>query len=360
MDRVINTQPCGKCKTARGIAFCGGCHELFCKRHFDQHRQELSLQMDALGQNYDLFKRDLSEEPQEHPLVARINSWEQESIEKIQKAAATARNDLRQLLDRIKSDLQSSVVTTVTEIKDFRHDGGYTENELNRWTIELDKFRQEFEAPCQVSIKNDTANETSIDLIKLSVPNQPFVSPLTEPNDETQPACPPVEKRSFFLHEKFDSKTDATLSANQLIATCVPKYGSPGAIVNGVNMYTTGTYDISFRIEKKGLSRLFFGIYSAAKKCPDAISSGDENSVYGWWDMNSSVSNGIRQESGAEQMISTNDKLVLTIDCEHQQIQFYHIRKNQQTELPVDINKCPFPWKMIVKLTANHDSVRIL
>lgn len=360
MDRVRESQPCGKCKTARGIAFCGGCHESFCNRHFQQHRQELSLQMDTLGQNYDLLQRDLSDKPQEHPFIERINTWEQQAIEKIRKAAATARDDLQKLLDQIKSDLQTSIATTVTEIKDFRHDGGYTENELQRWTIELQNFRQEFEAPCHVSIENDAENESNIGLIKLSVPNQPPVSPIIEPNEQDETASPLEEKRNFFLDEKFDLKTDAKLSDKQLIATCVPKYGSPGTLVFGVNMYSTGSYDISFRIEKKGLSRLFFGIYSASKRRPDAISSGVENSVYGWWDMNSSVSNGIRQEGGVEQIIATDDKLVLTLDCHHHLIQLYHIRNNQQTQLAVDVNKCPFPWKMIIKLTANNDCVRIL
>ena len=138
------------------------------------------------------------------------------------------------------------------------------------------------------------------------------------------------------------------------------KYGTTGTIIYGCNSYSTGIHDISFRIEKKGLSRLFFGIYSSLKKRVNTISSSNENSIYGWWDLDSAVLNGTKQDSGNEHIISTGDKIVLTLDCVQQQIQLYHIRENRQVHLSIDINKCPFPWKIIVKLTANGDCVRIL
>lgn len=367
MDRTNETNPCAKCKTARAITTCHGCNESYCHRHFSHHRQELSLQMDTLGQNYDLFRRDLSDKTEEHPLIARINTWEDEAIKSIRKTAETARLELQKLITQIQSDLQTSIATTVLEIKDYRESDSYTEIELKRWANQLSELQTEFESPCHVSIDNNIQNETMIGLIKLSLPSQSCASSnietsLAEQISDCSPPPPasPSPRRSFFLDEKFDVKTDAKLSTNQLTATCIPRYGSPGAILCGVNAYSTGIYDISFRIEKKGLSRLFFGIYSTQKRRPDAISSGEENSVYGWWDMDSSVTNGTREEGGVEQIISTGDKIVLTVDCENHQIQLYHIRNNQQKELAVDLNKCPFPWKMIVKLTANNDCLRIL
>ena len=114
-----------------------------------------------------------------------------------------------------------------------------------------------------------------------------------------------------------------------------------------------------FGLKKKDFHALFFGIYSSLKKRVDAISSGNENSVYGWWDIDSVVLNGTKQEGGNGHIISTGDKVVVTLDCDQQQIQLYHIRENRQVELPIDVNKCPFPWKIIVKLTANGDCVRI-
>jgi hypothetical protein len=348
--------PCTKCK-AKGVAMCDGCQESFCTTHFMQHHQELSLKMDSIGQNYDLLRRDLSEGTKKHPLLVRVNDWERDSIKKIQKAAETARADLEKLLDKTKIDVESSVTKIIEEIRASRDSNDFTENEFIRWTTQLDELRQAFESPFNVTIQNDDQKETVISLIKICDQQKSPYSPLT-PVLENHFLF--VEKPNIFVAEKFDPKTDAILSENNLIATCHPKYRSPGAIVYGFNSYSSGSHDISFRIEKKGLSRLFFGIYSSLKKRVDTISSGSENSVYGWWDIDSAVLNGTKQDSSNEHIISMGDKVVLTLDCDHQQIQLYHVRENRQVQLPIDLHKCPFPWQIIVKLTANGDCVRLL
>ena len=173
---MAEKKPCAKCKTAGGVATCDGCQKSFCTNHFCEHRQELSVEMDSIGQNYDLFRRDLTEKSKEHPFVARINTWEQESITKIQKAAETARTELQKLLDNIKSDLESSVTKTVEEIKVSRDSNDFTENEFKRWIIQLNDLRQAFESPCDVSIENDKDDETVISLIKLCDPKSILIT----------------------------------------------------------------------------------------------------------------------------------------------------------------------------------------
>jgi hypothetical protein len=39
----------------------------------DEHRQELSVQMNNISQEYDIFQRDLNREVHEHPLLCRID-----------------------------------------------------------------------------------------------------------------------------------------------------------------------------------------------------------------------------------------------------------------------------------------------
>jgi len=357
MELVNDKNPCAKCKTARGIATCDGCERSFCTIHFVTHRQELSMEMDNIGQNYDLLRRDLSEETKGHPLLARINVWEQESVNKIKKTAETARADVQKLLDQTRIDLESLITKTTEEIKTSRDSKDFTEIDFKRWIEKLNELRQALKSPLNISIENDFQEETSIGLIKIYDQQQSTSTPLVSPIENHFRS---TKKPNIFLNEKFDLKTEALLSENNLTATCYPKYSSPGAIIYGFNSYSSGIHDISFRIEKKGLSRLFFGVYSSLKKRVDAISSGSENSVYGWWDIDSAVINGTRQEGGNEHIISTGDKIVLTLDCDQRQIQLYHIRENRQVQLSIDVNKCPFPWKIIVKLTANGDCIRIL
>lgn len=353
---MASARPCAKCKTGGGIATCDGCQRSFCTIHFASHRQELSLELDNIGQNYDLLRRDLSEETREHPLLARVNAWEQDSLNQIKKTAEIARADLQKLLDQTRIDLEPLITKMTEEIKKSRDSNDFTENEFKKWNEQLNELRQALKSSFNISIENDVQDQTSIGLIKI-YDQQQSTSPLCLPVENHFRS---VEKPNNFLNEKFDFKTDAVLSENNLIATCCPKYSSPGAIIYGFNSYSSGVHDISFRIEKKGLSRLFFGIYSSLKRRVDAVSSGNENSVYGWWDIDSVVLNGTKQEGGNGHIISTGDKVVVTLDCDQQKIQLYHIRENRQVELPIDVNKCPFPWKIIVKLTANGDCVRIL
>ena len=357
MARVNERRPCAKCKTAGGIAICDGCNRSFCSNHFIEHRQDLALEMDTIGQNYDELCRDLSAEPKEHSLVARINTWEQDAIDRIKKAAATARDDLQILINQIKTELVSTAFIVVTEIKTSRDSNDFTEGDFQRWTEQLKELRRAFEAPFNVYLENDTNDETSINLIRIFDERTAKCIPANTMDEVHTPSTP---RMNIFLDaEKFDMKTDAILSDDNLRALCHPKFRSPGVLVYGYNTYSCGTHDISFRIEKKGISRLFFGIYSDAKKRIDSI-LGDDNTVYGWWDINSSVINGMKQESSNEQIISTGDKVVLTIDCNNQQIHLYHVRDNRTVQITIDTNKCPFPWRIIVKLTASGDCVRIL
>jgi DNA mismatch repair ATPase MutS len=106
MASAIAKKPCPKCSKGIGVATCDGCQQSFCIKHFGEHRQELSHQMDSVGQEHDLLQRDLNQQNIEHPFISRINTWERESMTKIQVAAQAARDDLQKLLDINKKELK--------------------------------------------------------------------------------------------------------------------------------------------------------------------------------------------------------------------------------------------------------------
>ena len=58
--------------------------------------------------------------------------------------------------------------------------------------------------------------------------------------------------------------------------------------------------------------------------------------------------------------IKTNDVLQLTFDCEKRQIELFQERTNKRHTLAVNIDKAPFPWQLLLVLSRNNDSVRIL
>lgn len=109
MASAINRKPCIKCDKGLGVTTCGGCQQWFCTKHFVDHRQELATQMDYIGHEHDLFQRDLIQENFTHPLLTRINEWEQISIKRIVTVAEEARKELSKYFDYNKEQLKTSL-----------------------------------------------------------------------------------------------------------------------------------------------------------------------------------------------------------------------------------------------------------
>jgi hypothetical protein len=89
--------PCSKCNKAAGILTCRGCQKDFCYPHVAEHRQELNKNMDDVATNHDQLQQTIAEQeaqPNCHPLMKRIDVWEQQSINKIKQAADIARKEL--------------------------------------------------------------------------------------------------------------------------------------------------------------------------------------------------------------------------------------------------------------------------
>src|SRR4051794_10036063 len=98
-------KPCYKCDKGGATFTCDGCRLSFCLKHASDHRQELSQQMDNIGQQYDILKRDIDEQNINKVLLAEIDQWERESIEKIQFTANNARANLKRLSEESKTRL---------------------------------------------------------------------------------------------------------------------------------------------------------------------------------------------------------------------------------------------------------------
>src|ERR1700722_14289736 len=103
----ITEQPCTKCSKGRAVIMCAGCQLYLCGKHFVEHRQELAIQMDNVGHEHDLLRRDLTRENGEHPLLSRINEWERQAITKIQVTAEATRADVYQWIDLTKNQLKT-------------------------------------------------------------------------------------------------------------------------------------------------------------------------------------------------------------------------------------------------------------
>jgi hypothetical protein len=357
MTSTMMKQTCAKCSKGGGIAMCNGCQRSFCIKHFSEHRQELSQQMDDIGQEHDLLRRDMNYEKNTHSLFACIDKWEQEAMKTIQATAKKARVELQQLLDQTKNELKISVDKLTEELRTCRESDDYTEVDIMKWVEQLKELRQMIENTSNINIGCENNVTSVIPLIKVSGLQRPLLSPnqgqrLNEiGNRSLEQYVVPSNER---LAEVYGN---ILLSADGLMGLCTGSLWD-GSCISGIGRYSSRIHHIRFRIDKKNSIYLFFGIITATQKLIGTISS--VNSAYGWWDLGSTIVNGKSKDRNSRRIISSGDEITLIMDCDNRVIQLEHHRTNTIDSLSIDLQQCPFPWKIVIRLDSEHDCIKIL
>jgi len=357
MASATTKRTCAKCDKGAGTAMCYGCEQAFCTKHFIEHRQELSQQMDNIGQEHDVLRRDLTNEQATHPLLARINQWEQESITKIQTAAKSARSDLQQLLNRAKNNLKTSVSEMTEKLQSSRDSDDYTELDIKKWTNQLQEFRKMLDNPTTVNIDFENDTRSVVRLIKVNDKQSIGFFDQTSQLYELKNRLSPNFETS--VSEKFiDTFGKIRLLEEGLVATC-SNSSSDWSCICGIGQYSAGVNCTRFRIEQLGPNySVFFGIISCLETMAKDI--WNSRSCYGWWELDCSVVGGKRQKSNDRGTIQTGDEVTLMLDCDNRRIQLENHRTNRIVDMSVDLRLCAFPWKMFILLRGKDDCVRIL
>lgn len=290
--------------------------------------------MEDIRRQYRAFEEDLNGNSRIQMYLDRVDQWERQSMNRIQKAAEIARNDLYKIFDRTKNQYQSSM----KNLNELHESNEYTEHDLSQLKQQLKQLQQLY----QTSFTDEMIGEhhSSIPLIKIVDPN---------------PSWTLDQSLSTLPDEKFDRFVGAiTLSKDHLTATCSGSKWN-GSNISGSNLYSSGIHSIRFRILKKGRNNLFFGITSSLRdsnpynrKTPFA---------YGWWEIPFTADEKYLPKDPA---IRTGDEVTLTLDCLVGQIQFEHHRTNRYIDETITNEQCPLPWRLAVVLYTPGDSVRIL
>ncbi|CAF0991387.1 unnamed protein product [Adineta steineri] len=359
MASTVTRRSCTKCSKGVGVAICDGCQQSFCIKHFDEHRQELVQQLEHVGFEHDLLRRDLNQPNIDQHLLIRIDTWEQEAIAKIQAVAKIARNDLQQLLDRRKEAIKKSVSKLADDLQSCRESFDFTELDIKKWSQQLEELRKSFESSSSICIVEDDKSKSSISIIQV-YDRQYLRSNNISIESSRRSSVTAVQRSNSVLafNEKFDEiDGKAKTSEENLLVTCYSRTFLFPAIIYGINLYSTGIHRIKFRIENIKNS-IFFGISTSSDKIRKADMF--DTSLYGWWDIVRSVVASELHKSDDKKILETGDEVTLILDCNDQQIQLQHHRTNRLVQLYIDGEICPFPWRIVVKLRAEGDSVRIL
>jgi hypothetical protein len=345
-------QLCAHCVKSGSVAMCSGCQQSFCTKHFMKHRSYLSQQMEELNQKQELLQQDLHGDKCEHPLLSSIYAWERKSMRQIQEIAEKARSDLQEWVDKIKTEVRVSLNQINEQKQSSEKSDTYTELDLQKWTLKLEELRNLLEKPSTISILEDEKPSSVIRTIKVfGKQSTSDSSPVQEKNQSLS------EKTIDSVQEQFvQMYGPCKLSEDNRVVTH-SSYRAGLSQITGNNQYSSGNHSISFSIENKGKKNVFIGIISSSHKI---ISPTFDYSVHGWWNLDHTIVNGESKSGDNNEIIQTGDKITLTIDCDNQQIQLEHHRTKRLVDLPVKLEVCPFPWKILLRLLTTGDSVRVL
>jgi hypothetical protein len=350
---VTGKKQCITCSKSGGIMICDGCQQSFCGKHSIEHRQELTNQLDGITQEHDLLQEELEQSSIDNSLLKQINTWEKESITKIQVAAEVARADLQQILDASKERISKTCRDIAVNLRSSREADDFSESDLNRWMEQLKELKLEFDSSPSIKLVEDENSSIPLIIIKHShfASKKPTIS---KPIFVAKNPALSVEQERF--SQVFG---DGILEEE---GTIIRHMGVTGDYVHvlGERLYSQGRWVVQFRIKYQSSPyNTFFGCISP-EVVTEKISYGLPAAA-GWFGCNQIFHHNKLTLNGYDSSkIRSNDILNVTFDCDKHQIELYHQRTNQTNTLQIDVRKAPFPWRLLVVLYGFNDSVRII
>jgi hypothetical protein len=355
---VTSKKQCVTCNKSGGILTCDGCQQSFCGQHVNEHRQELGGQLDDIIQEHDLLQEELGEPTsKKNFLLKKIDKWEQDSIEKIQAAADTARTNLEKLIEQSKERISKTCREITEKLLSHREDDDFSENDLDRWKKQLHELKLEITTPSGAKLIPDksapiypmviTANDSS---------NDQFASSNASPPTKSSPN-PDLQERFVQILGPVNLEEGGYLAKHTGTT-------SDCAYIRGRLLYSEGCHTVRFKIEKcKPPYRIFFGCMSSqtplkkdAFRSPTSVGWFGSNQVY----EHGRCSSNSRKYEYNSSKIQANDVLHLTLDCTTMQLRLFHERLKTTCVLSVKHNSSPFPWQFLMVLCNSGDTVRIL
>ena len=138
---------CSTCNRKTRTYICEGCSERFCFTHLLAHRKHLDEQLDQLGNNHDRLRQDLNDQsldPTKYPSIKRINQWEKDSIEKIQRTANHYRDKLMNYTCQSFGRMKKRLNDLAEQIKKIRNENEFNEIDLNDLKEKFERLENEF------------------------------------------------------------------------------------------------------------------------------------------------------------------------------------------------------------------------
>jgi uncharacterized protein (UPF0210 family) len=115
-------QHCVVCDQGCDTNICIGCQKWYCNKHYNEHQEELVKEMNDITKKHDELHSHVTMDNMDsgHPLLVRINTCEQQSINRIHTVANDVRTYLKQSIDQVKKEIKTSLSPVADQLKPSR------------------------------------------------------------------------------------------------------------------------------------------------------------------------------------------------------------------------------------------------
>ncbi|CAF1397409.1 unnamed protein product [Didymodactylos carnosus] len=141
---LTTPRKCDICQKGAGISLCPGCEQMFCRKDFNEHRQQLTTQLDIIIREHDFVKQSVDQtcDVTTSKVFDEIEKWEMEWMNKVKMAAGRAREEVRNIVAESKKQLKR----ITDEIRPRMADEDYVEYDLDRWVNDIKQVNADMQA----------------------------------------------------------------------------------------------------------------------------------------------------------------------------------------------------------------------
>jgi hypothetical protein len=140
-------------KQVTAVTICKGCLKELCRKHFNEHRDILSKDLQGVFDLHDTLleelqiKTDRPSKPTENgearAILKQINEWEKTTIKHVSETANEARTDIERLFSRkLQLDQLKQRISGITEeLKQQQESESFVEIDIDQWTKQLKQLK---------------------------------------------------------------------------------------------------------------------------------------------------------------------------------------------------------------------------
>jgi small-conductance mechanosensitive channel len=182
---------CSMCspKQVLAIASCKGCLKDLCRKHFNEHRDELSKNLYNVFEHRDHLLQELQikidqtsiplDNDNARVILKQVDEWERTTIERVSQAANEVRANGERLFstnieyDRLK--LQMDKITN--ELQEQQQSESFVETDIDHWMKQLEQLRIGLNRPATLQTNPPVLQIQNVDwntIIKIASPFEEY------------------------------------------------------------------------------------------------------------------------------------------------------------------------------------------